>query len=237
MSSSINFTTLFSVKGCISLVTGGGSEIGAYTAHGLAQGGCTRIYITERRLQALQKMASLHPSIVPIQGDVSTREGCIQIARGFVGHERPRGVPADSVQLDLLVNNAGVASVEGRSLPSAYTPWCYLSVVVKKKAALLTHLVRASSTNEGSREGRGTIINNASVSALYVGRAAQSHIYPASKAAPESITQNLEKVDASGRARQLHRPRECAFGDQRCKQPSDLYIEGQGDYTDRKVKE
>jgi len=51
--------------------------------------------------------------------------------------------------------------------------------------------VNAEKTNDGFREGRGSIVNNTSVSALSVAPAAKLHLYSASKAAAESISQNL----------------------------------------------
>ncbi|KAI0259039.1 hypothetical protein BC834DRAFT_1029028 [Gloeopeniophorella convolvens] len=208
-SAPIDTSTLFSVQGRVALITGAGSGIGAYLAHGLAQAGCTRVYITGRRGHALLETAKYSFAIVPIPGDVATRGGCVALARAFVEHEVKRGVPEESVQLDILVNNAGIMTKDGTWPPDAGAgkvsvallqasddDWVQAfainaSSIQWLSAALLPYLAYASKTNDGFREGRGCIINNTSVSALYVSRAAQGHIYSATKAAAESLTQNL----------------------------------------------
>ncbi|KAI0055745.1 NAD(P)-binding protein [Artomyces pyxidatus] len=205
----INIDTLFSLKGRVALVTGGGSGIGAYIAHGLVLAGCTRVYITGRRLNSLKETAKFNSAIIPIQGDVSTRGGCVELTRAFVEQETARGVPELAVQLDILVNNAGVMTNDGTwkdgasaeevsqaLLKASDEDWAKgfainASSIQWLSAALLPHLVRASKNNNGFKEGRGVVINNTSVSALYVSRDAQGHIYSATKAAAESVTQNL----------------------------------------------
>ncbi|KAA1472935.1 NAD(P)-binding protein [Dentipellis sp. KUC8613] len=209
MSSPIDVNTLFSVQGRVAVVTGAGSGIGAYIAKGLALGGATRVYISGRRINMLQETAKSHTSIVPVQGDVSTRAGCLALAKAFVDEEIKRGVPEAQVQLDVLVNNAGIMTNDGTwaadasaeevskaLLQASDEDWAKgfainASSLQWLSAALLPYLVRASKTNDGFRQGRGNIINNTSVSALYVSRDAQGHIYSATKAAAESITQNL----------------------------------------------
>ena len=57
-------------------------------------------------------------------------------------------------------------------------------------ASFLPHLERAAADG-GRVEGRGNIINNTSISALYVSRDSQIHLYTATKAAAESLSQNL----------------------------------------------
>ncbi|KAI0046900.1 NAD(P)-binding protein [Auriscalpium vulgare] len=209
-SSSINIETLFSLKDRVALVTGGGSGIGAYITHGLVLAGCTRVYITGRRLNALQETAKFNSAIIPVQGDVATRAGCVELARQFVEQEKAHGVSEAAVQLDILVNNAGVMTHDGTwdkdgasaeevskaLLEASDEEWARgfainTSSIQWLSAALLPYLVRASKNNSGFKEGRGVILNNTSVSALYVSRDAQGHIYSASKAAAESVTQNL----------------------------------------------
>jgi len=202
-------STLFSVSGRVALVSGASSGIGAYIAKGLAEHGCSRVYIIGRRESALKTVASAFPkSLVPIVGDVSTKAGCIQIADTFEKLEKQAGVK--EVSLDVLVNNAGTAKWEGmwdENTASAEevkqallklddddwaTEFAINSASIQwLSAALLPHLVHAAKHNDGFREGRGCIINNTSVSALYVSRADKLHLYSASKAAAESITKNL----------------------------------------------
>jgi NAD(P)-dependent dehydrogenase (short-subunit alcohol dehydrogenase family) len=59
-------------------VTGGGTGLGLTTATALSENGC-RVYITGRRLEPLQAASrdgkDGKGAIIPIQADVSTKEG------------------------------------------------------------------------------------------------------------------------------------------------------------------
>ncbi|KAI0028873.1 hypothetical protein K488DRAFT_73424 [Vararia minispora EC-137] len=172
--------TLFSLAGRVALITGGGSGIGSYTAHAFAQAGCTRVYITGRRFPALAQAAAAYPeAIVPIQGDVSTKAGCLAIAKAFEEAERARlGGDGAQVLLDVLVNNAGVVCDEG-SWEAGVSAETWMS------AALLPHLARSGAQSAG----RASIMNNTSVLALT--SRSPINVYAASKGAAELLTKNL----------------------------------------------
>ncbi|KAI0028872.1 hypothetical protein K488DRAFT_73423 [Vararia minispora EC-137] len=197
--------TLFSLAGRVTLITGGGSGIGSYTAHAFAQAGCTRVYIAGRRFPALAQTAAAYPEvIVPIQGDVSTKAGCLAIARVFEEAECARlGGDGAQVLLDVLVNNAGVVCDEGSweagasaeavstaLLQASDEDWAQTfainaSAIQWMSAALLPHLARSGALSPG----HASIINN--TSAVILTPRWPVHVYTASKAAAESLTQNL----------------------------------------------
>ncbi|VDC06383.1 unnamed protein product [Peniophora sp. CBMAI 1063] len=208
MTSPIDLTTLFSLNGSVALITGAGSGIGSYIAHTFVLAGAERVYITGRRLEALKKTAAFNAAIVPIQGDISSKAGCAAIVKAFEEAEKARGVTG-APKLDILVNNAGIltkdgnwdkdgASVETISqalLQADDKDWdqgfaINTSSIQWMSAIFLPHLERAAA-NGGKAQGRGNIINNTSVSALYISRDAQGHIYSATKVAAESISANL----------------------------------------------
>ncbi|KAI0028871.1 hypothetical protein K488DRAFT_73422 [Vararia minispora EC-137] len=206
MGSSIDMSTLFSLTSRTALITGGGSGIGSYIAHAFAQVGCTRVYITGRRLSALAQTAAAYPEvIVPIQGDVSTKEGSLAIAKAFeeAEHARLGGGEGTRVVLDVLVNNAGISrgdgfweagacaeAVSAALLQASDEDWAQtfainVSAIQWMSAALLPYLVHSGAQSPG----RASIINNTSVAALTARLPA--HVYATSKAAAESLTQNL----------------------------------------------
>ncbi|KAF3220156.1 hypothetical protein TWF192_000784 [Orbilia oligospora] len=95
---------LFSVKGLIVVITGGGTGIGLMIAKSFAANGA-KVYIIGRRLQVLQKTAETHASdtsgeIIPLQGDVTSKSSIEDIVKQI--HEREG-------YINVLFNNAGVA--------------------------------------------------------------------------------------------------------------------------------
>lgn len=55
---SIEAANLFSVKGMVFVITGGGSGIGQMMAHALDVNGASKVYILGRRQASLEKVAS-----------------------------------------------------------------------------------------------------------------------------------------------------------------------------------
>ncbi|WVQ85687.1 hypothetical protein IAT38_007853 [Cryptococcus sp. DSM 104549] len=105
---------LFDVKGWVAVVTGGGTGLGLVTARALACNGC-KVYITGRRLEPLEQAAKeASPkdgagSIIPIQADMSTKEGIAKLKEVLESKEK---------WLNILVNNHGV-SMEKASIDEA----------------------------------------------------------------------------------------------------------------------
>lgn len=103
MSSSLSLNALFSLRGRIALVTGGGTGIGWMISQGLAESGA-KVYITGRRADVLETKAkqwndeNKEGSIVPLQMDVTDKDS---ILKGREIVERNDG------RLHILVNNAG----------------------------------------------------------------------------------------------------------------------------------
>lgn len=102
MSAPINVESLFSVKGMVALVTGGGTGIGLMMARALADAGAARVYIVGRRTDVLQAAAASinKPTVVvPLYCDVTSKislESVVSVIENDAGF------------LNLVVCNAGV---------------------------------------------------------------------------------------------------------------------------------
>ncbi|ORY31034.1 hypothetical protein BCR39DRAFT_527959 [Naematelia encephala] len=102
---SFKIDDIFSVAGQIVVVTGGGTGLGKAITAGFATNGA-KVYITGRRGEVLQATADEINGqveggglVIPIQGDVATKEGVLKIVDAIKDKEE---------KIDTLVNCAGV---------------------------------------------------------------------------------------------------------------------------------
>ncbi|KAJ4354127.1 uncharacterized protein N0V89_005860 [Didymosphaeria variabile] len=72
-SSAFDSSSLFRVDGIVAVITGGGTGIGLTMTRALAFNGAKKVYIIGRRLEKLEEAAREHESIIPIQGDVTSK--------------------------------------------------------------------------------------------------------------------------------------------------------------------
>lgn len=168
------------------LVTGASSGIGAIYAERLAARGFDLLLVArdQSRLEAsADKLRAEHGVHVEVlKADLTQKEDVLAV------EQRLRG---DST-ISLLVNNAGVAA-EGK-LADADTD--QLEKMIQLNITALTRLASAAASSF-AKAGRGTIINIASVVALFPERF--NATYSASKAYVLSLTQSLNaELEGSG---------------------------------------
>ncbi|KAF2681418.1 NAD(P)-binding protein [Lentithecium fluviatile CBS 122367] len=105
--STLEAANLFSIKGMVFVITGGGSGIGAMFANTLDINGAANVYVLGRRMEKLQEVASAakNKSIVPIQCDITSNDSL--------------AAAADKVEQDVGFVNVVVAN-SGATGPNMY---------------------------------------------------------------------------------------------------------------------
>lgn len=175
---------LFSIKGKVALVTGGGRGIGAMIAEGFVRAG-SKTYIAGRKAETLDdtaKQLSAYGECIPFAADLSSEAGCRALAEEIAKREQ---------KLDVLVNNAG-ATWGGplNEYPDAAFDRCWdLNVrgVFHLTRFLLPLLEKAASAESPAR-----VINIGSIDGIRV-PAVENYAYAASKAAVHQLTRVLSR--------------------------------------------
>lgn len=85
------------IENSVAFVTGANRGIGLSLVHALVQGKAKKVYAAARDLTSLQALAKAHPSVVPVQLDITHAE---QLTAAV----------AKAADVTLLINNAGVLS-------------------------------------------------------------------------------------------------------------------------------
>lgn len=155
------------------LVTGASRGIGRTIADMLVEEGAFVLAHYSRHGKEL-KAAARGGSLMPIQGDLSTREGVISVA------DRVREV---APRLDGLVNNAGVYSGRGIA-KETFDNWDRLIAINLRSPFFLTKLLR-----EELKRAGGSVVNISSIMGCVPSPGA--YPYQASKAALRHLTSSL----------------------------------------------
>ena len=175
---------LFSIHGRTALVTGGSRGIGRMIAAGFVEAGA-KVYISSRKAEVLGEVAaelSAHGTCVAIPADLSTEEGCRELAAAISEREE---------SLDILVNNAGATWGSPLEEHDERSFERVLALNVKGVFHLtkfLTPLLLAA----GSAEEPARVINIGSIDGLRV-PSLETYSYSASKAAVHQLTRHLAR--------------------------------------------
>jgi gluconate 5-dehydrogenase len=179
----MKLTDMFSLKGKVALVTGGGRGIGKFIATGLAEAGAD-IILTSRKIKNLEAtaaelMANQKVKAVAIACDMAKEDTVDAMLKEAV---------AKFGRVDILVNNAG-ATWGAPTLDFPLEKWDQLFNVNVRGVWVLTQKVARIMKEQGG----GNIINISSVMA-FRGSLEEAHPaipYNSTKAAINLLTMNL----------------------------------------------
>jgi 3-hydroxy acid dehydrogenase/malonic semialdehyde reductase len=167
----------------VALVSGASAGIGAATVEALVKDGW-RVIAAARRLERIEAIAQAAPadSVLPVALDVNDATAIATL---------PATLPPHWRDIDLLVNNAGLALGREPAHDSALADWDSMIATNVRGLLHLTHALLPAMV----RRGNGHIINIGSIAGRfpYPG----GHVYGASKAFVHQLTLCL-KADLVG---------------------------------------
>lgn len=166
------------LKGKVAVVTGASSGMGREIAYVFAKEGAV-VYAAARRLEKLEELAEktkdFEGKIIPVSSNLINQEDAEKLIEYAY---------SDSGKLDILVNNAGimddfsgVGDVNDEMMNKVFDLNVFAPFYTSRKAV-----------NIFLKEGRGVIVNIASIGGLYGARAGA--VYTASKHALVGLTKN-----------------------------------------------
>ncbi len=177
----MNLNSLFNLDGRVALVTGGSRGIGKMIVEGYLAAGCSRVYISARKVDQIEAtVAEFGDKVIGLPCDLSTVEGCNSLAAQLSEREE---------KLDILVNNAGAAwgSDFGTVTDAQWDRVMDLNV---KGLFFLTQAVHGLMKNAATFDRPAKVINIASIDGIKI-NPWQTYSYQASKAAVIHLTRRL----------------------------------------------
>ena len=162
---------LFSLKGRTALVTGGSRGIGKMIARGFLEAGAEKVYISSRKgADCDATAAELGERCISLPQDVSTVEGCQQLAARYQTHED---------RLDILVNNAGAAwGAPFDEFPES--GWDKVMDLNVKSPFFLTQALHGALKKAARADRPAKVINVASIDGIHL-NPLETYSYHASK--------------------------------------------------------
>ncbi|EGG13091.1 uncharacterized protein MELLADRAFT_58538 [Melampsora larici-populina 98AG31] len=105
LNKALSLESLFSVKGLVAVISGGGTGIGLMCTEALATHGAT-VYITGRREEVLTRAVNYYQKhvtgkIIGVQADVTSKDDLKRVVKQIEDQE-PNGI-------QILINNAGIS--------------------------------------------------------------------------------------------------------------------------------
>lgn len=177
----IHVDSLFSVKGKITLVTGGSRGIGLMIARGFVESGA-KVYISSRKKDVCDAVAKELSSVGQchsLPADLSSVAGCQQLANELKAREP---------KLDVLINNAG-AAWGGTMAEYAEKGWDKVMDTNVKAIFFLTRELLPLLEKSATPDDPARVINVGSIDGIKP-PFLETYAYPASKAAVHQMTRD-----------------------------------------------
>lgn len=168
----------FALDGCVAVITGASSGIGAHLAATLARAGCA-VALAARRREKLESLAAIGgcgADALPVVMDVNDRQSVESAFEQIVNRFG---------RVDVLVNNAGVAAPQ-KFLEMTEQAW---SRVLDTDLSAVWRVGQAAARQMVAQKTGGSIINIASALGLAVQRAQAN--YSAAKAGVIQLTKTM----------------------------------------------
>lgn len=173
---------LFSLDGRVALVTGGSRGIGKMFVEGLLAAGCSKVYISARKVEQMQETIDEFGAdkVIGIPADLSQMDGMKHVADTIAEHED---------KLDILINNAGAAWGQDY-LEFTEAGWHRTMDLNVKTPFFLTQMLHDLLVNAAKGDHAAKVIHVSSIDGLRI-NPWETYPYQASKAAVIQLTKRM----------------------------------------------
>ncbi|MEO1647772.1 MAG: SDR family oxidoreductase [Pseudomonadota bacterium] len=173
---------LFSLEGRVAVVTGGSRGIGKMFVEGLLAAGCSKVYISARKLDQMAETVEEFGAdkVIAVQADLSQMDGIETLANAIKENE---------TKLDILINNAGAAWGQDY-LEFTEAGWHRTMDLNVKTPFFLTQKLHDLLAEAAKGEHAAKVVHVSSIDGLRI-NPWETYPYQASKAAVIQLTKRM----------------------------------------------
>ncbi|MEO0690676.1 MAG: SDR family oxidoreductase [Pseudomonadota bacterium] len=173
---------LFSLEGRVALVTGGSRGIGKMFVEGLLAAGCSKVYISARKMDQMAETVEEFGAdkVIAVQADLSQMDGIETLANAIKENE---------TKLDILINNAGAAWGQDY-LEFTEAGWHRTMDLNVKTPFFLTQKLHDLLAEAAKGEHAAKVVHVSSIDGLRI-NPWETYPYQASKAAVIQLTKRM----------------------------------------------
>ncbi|MEO0418615.1 MAG: SDR family oxidoreductase [Pseudomonadota bacterium] len=173
---------LFSLEGRVAVVTGGSRGIGKMFVEGLLAAGCSKVYISARKMDQMAETVEEFGAdkVIAVQADLSQMDGIETLANAIKENES---------KLDILINNAGAAWGQDY-LEFSEAGWHRTMDLNVKTPFFLTQKLHDLLAEAAKGEHAAKVVHVSSIDGLRI-NPWETYPYQASKAAVIQLTKRM----------------------------------------------